>query len=232
MSPMKKHVVITGAGSGLGAALAYKYNKQGYFVTLIGRTKVKLEQVAETFGNSAYAIYPLDVSSFHEVEKVFQQIRGEIQPIDILVNNAGVGHFALAEELSAEQVDQMIDVNLKGTIFCTQQVLGEMKERNAGSIINVISTAGVQGKVTESAYCASKFGARGFTESLIKELEDTNVQAHGIYMSGMKTPFWEGTLDDSDTEGMMDPEDIADIILANTKIRPNISVPQVIIENK
>ena len=74
MSPMKKHVVITGAGSGLGAALAYKYNKQGYFVTLIGRTKVKLEQVAETFGNSAYAIYPLDVSSFHEVEKVFQQI--------------------------------------------------------------------------------------------------------------------------------------------------------------
>lgn len=232
MSPMKKHVVITGAGSGLGAALAYKYNEQGYLVTLIGRTKAKLEAVAETFINSAYTIYPLDVSLFHEVEKAFQQIIDEVQPIDILVNNAGVGHFALTEELTAEQINQMIDVNLKGTIFCTQQVIGDMKERNAGSIINVISTAGMEGKVTESAYCASKFGARGFTESIIKELEETSVQAHGIYMGGMKTPFWEGTLEDSDTEGMMDPDDIADIILANTKERPHLSVPEVIIKNK
>lgn len=232
MSPMKKHVVITGAGSGLGAALAYKYNEQGYHVSLIGRTKAKLEKVTETFKNSAYSIYPLDVSSFHEVERVFKQIAEEVQPIDILVNNAGVGHFALTEELTAEQVDQMIDINLKGTIFCTQQVIGEMKVRNAGAIINVISTAGVEGKVTESAYCASKFGARGFTESIIKELADTNVQAHGIYMGGMKTPFWEGTLDDGDTQGMMDPEDIAEIILANTKNRPHITVPEVIIKNR
>ena len=232
MNASKKHVVITGAGSGLGAALAHKYNEQGDHVTLIGRTKAKLERVAETFKNSTYSIYPLDVSSFHEVEKVFGQIKEEVQPIDVLVNNAGVGHFALTEELTAEQINQMIDVNLKGTIFCTQQVIGAMKERNAGSIINVISTAGVEGKVTESAYCASKFGARGFTESIIKELKDTNVQAHGIYMGGMKTPFWDGTLDEIDTEGMMDPDDIADIILANTKERPHITVPEVMIKNR
>lgn len=228
---MKKHVVITGAGSGLGASLAKKYHEQGYFVTLIGRTKEKLEQVANTFGDSDYAIYPLDVSSFSEVKKVFEAIESEVQPIDILVNNAGVGYFELAEDLTVDQVDAMIDINLKGTIYCTQQVIGRMKERDSGSIVNVVSTAGVQGKVTESAYCASKFGVRGFTESLVKELSETKVHAHGIYMSGMETPFWDGILEESDMAGMMAPDDIADIILANTAYRKNISVPEVIIEN-
>lgn len=232
MSQSKKHVVITGSGSGLGASLAFKYNEQDYHVTLIGRTKAKLEQVAKTFKKSSYSIYPLDVSSFSEVEKVFEKIVEEVQSIDILVNNAGVGHFELTEDLAAAQIDQMIDVNLKGTIFCTQQVIGAMKARDEGSIINVISTAGVEGKATESAYCASKFGARGFTESIIKELEGTNVQAHGIYMGGMKTPFWDGTLNEGDTEGMMAPEDIADIILANTQVRPYITVPEVMIKNR
>lgn len=232
VNEMKKHVVITGAGSGLGAALAYKYNEQGYHVTLIGRTIKKLEQVTKTFKKDAFSIYALDVSAFQDVESVFKQIVTDVQPIDILVNNAGVGHFALTEDLTADQINQMIDVNLKGTIFCTQQVLGDMKARNSGSIINVISTAGVEGKVTESAYCASKFGARGFTESLIKELEQTNVQAHGIYMGGMQTPFWDGILDETVTASMMDPADIADIILANTKERPHISVPEVIIKNR
>lgn len=226
-----QHVVITGAGSGLGASLAKKYNEKELHVTLIGRTKEKLERVAETFTNSAYSIYPLDVSKSREVGQVFKDIQSTVQPIDILVNNAGVGYFDLAEDLEAEDINQMIDINLKGTIYCTQQVIGEMKERDSGAIINVVSTAGVQGKVNESAYCASKFGVRGFTESIVKELEDTQVHAHGIYMSGMKTPFWEGTFEKSEMDGMMDPEDIADIILANTKDRPNLSVPEVVIEN-
>lgn len=232
MNKVKGHVVITGAGSGLGASLAYKYNKQGYYISLIGRTEEKLERVAESFENDYYSIFPLDVSSFSEVEQVFERIVEDVQPIDILVNNAGVGHFELMEDLDIDQMNQMIDVNLKGTIFCTQQVIGAMKERNSGSIINIVSTAGVEGKVNESVYCASKFGVRGFTESIIKELEETDVQANGIYMGGMKTPFWEGILDESDVDGMMDPDDIADIVLANTKDRPHISVPEVIIKNR
>lgn len=228
----KKHVVITGAGSGLGASLARKYNEQGYQVTLIGRTLEKLEEIGHSFKDSNYSVYTLDVSSVTDVERVFEKIQEEVGFIDILVNNAGVGHFALTEDLSAEQIDQMIDINLKGTIFCTQQVLPAMKIRNAGSIINVISTAGVEGKVTESAYCASKFGVRGFTESLLKELADTEIQAHAIYMGGMKTPFWDDILEEENMSGMMDPEDVADIILANTTLRPKLTVPEVIIKNK
>lgn len=231
MENQKQHVVITGAGSGLGASLAKKYNEKAYHVFLLGRTQDKLERAASTFSTKNYSICPVDVSSFQEVQETFDAIKEEAGAIDILVNNAGVGYFELAEELTANQIDQMIDINLKGTIYCTQQVLKDMKEKNAGSIINIVSTAGVEGKATESAYSASKFGVKGFTESILKELADTNVHVHGIYMGGMKTPFWEGIIAEEDTGGLMDPEDVADIILANTAIRKNINVPEVIIKN-
>lgn len=226
-----KNVVITGAGSGLGASLAFKYNELGNHVTLIGRTKEKLEHVAKTFNNSNYSIYTLDISSFDDVKKVFSKIAKNIGPIDILINSAGVGYFDLAEKLENKQVNQMIDVNLKGTIYCTQQVLLSMKERNSGSIINIISTAGSEGKIEESAYCASKFGVRGFTESLVQELNETKIHVHGVYMGGMKTPFWDGILDDEDMAGLMDPNDIADIIISNATERPNITVPKMLIKN-
>lgn len=224
-----KNVVITGAGSGLGASLAKKYHDAGYHVTLLGRTVEKLESISKDF--TYYAIYPLDVSSYTAVESTFNRIKEEIGTISILVNNAGVGFFDLAENLKPNQIDQMIDINLKGTIYCTQQVLGEMKAQNAGTILNIVSTAGVEGKATESAYCASKFGVKGFTESLLKELEDSAVHVHGIYMGGMKTPFWEGVIEEENTGGLMHPDDVADIILANTKWRLNVSVPSVVIKN-
>ena len=224
-----KNVVITGAGSGLGAALAKKYHAEGYHVTLLGRTLEKLDSIAKDFKN--YAVYPLDVSSYTAVESTFQQIKEEVGTIDILVNNAGVGYFDLAENLTLNHIDQMIDINLKGTIYCTQQVLGEMKTHNTGTILNIISTAGVEGKATESVYSASKFGVKGFTESLLKELADTNVHVHGIYMGGMKTPFWDGIIEEENTGGLMDPDDVADIIIENTKLRRNINVPSVIIRN-
>ena len=125
----------------------------------------------------------------------------------------------------------MIDINLKGTIFCTQEVLADMKESNSGSILNIVSTAGLEGKETESVYCASKFGTRGFHESLVVELKDTDIHVFGAYMGGMATEFWDGILDESITAGLMDPEDIADIIYHNASLRKNLNVEQVVIKN-
>ncbi|MGX7109624.1 SDR family oxidoreductase [Facklamia miroungae] len=227
----KKNIIITGAGSGLGASLAIKYSQLGNHVILVGRTKEKLERVAQSFNNINYSIYMLDVSSASEVTEVFDKIVKDNQSIDMLINNAGVGYFDLAENITSEQVNQMFDINLKGTIYCTQQVLGPMKERNRGSIINIVSTAGVEGKVNESVYCASKFGVKGFTESIIKEMADNDIHIHGIYMGGMNTHFWGDELQDESETGLMNPDDIADIIIANTEIRKNINVPEVIIKN-
>ena len=208
-----------------------KYNEKGNHVTLIGRTKEKLDRVTERFEGSNYSVFPLDVSSASDVEKVFAEIVEEAGPIDILVNNAGLGYFDVAENITTEQINQMIDINLKGTIYCTQQVLPAMKDSNSGSVINVISTAGVEGKVNETVYNASKFGARGFTEGLQKELADTNIHIHGIYMGGMNTHFWGDELQDQEDTGLMDPNDIADIIIFNTDERRNINIPKIIIKN-
>lgn len=226
-----KNVVITGAGSGLGASLARKYSEMGYHVTLIGRTKEKLERTAKLLKGS-YSIYELDITRNDDVKKVFHSIIEEVGGVDILINNAGVGAFDLAENISEHNVHQMIDINLKGTIFCTQAVLPHMKERNEGIISNIISTAGVEGKVTESVYCASKFGVRGFTDSLYLELKDTPIRVFAAYMGGMKTDFWDGIYKEEEMTHLMDPDDVADIIINNMKLRKNLSVKEVTIKNK
>ena len=143
---IKKIAVITGAGSGLGASLAKKYAKDGYHVCLLGRTEAKLERTAQGLPNEDYSIFSVDVSSKREVSHIFTKIKENLGTVDVLVNNAGVGVFDLAENLSEEAVHQMIDINLKGTIFCTQEVLSDMKEKNSGSILNIVSTAGLAGK--------------------------------------------------------------------------------------
>ncbi|SFC57075.1 Short-chain dehydrogenase [Alkalibacterium subtropicum] len=226
-----KHVVITGAGSGLGASLALKYSEMGYHITLLGRTYSKLRFVADKMKSDSVSAYTLDVSSAEEVTRVFSEIKEESGTIDILVNNAGVGVFDDAEKISSTSIDDMIDINLKGTIFCTQAVLPEMKERNEGTIIQVISTAGLEGKASESVYCASKFGARGFTESIVKELADTDIHVLAAYMGGMKTSFWDDIYSKEEIQHLMDPDDVADIILANVKARKNLTVPEIVIKN-
>lgn len=212
---MSKIVVITGAGSGLGASLAKKYAKLDYHVCLLGRREEKLKSVASMISNNV-SYYPLDVSSKQQVSQTFRLIEKEIGDIDILVNSAGTGSFHLAEDIIEDNVHSMIDINLKGTIFCTQAVLSEMKKRNSGTIINIISTAGLEGKATESIYCASKFGVRGFTESLILETNQTNIFVCGVYMGGMQTEFWNGIFDETKTSGFMKSDDVADVIIAST----------------
>ncbi len=228
----KKVVVITGAGSGLGAALARKYTEMGNHVCLIGRTEEKLIRTANSLPTRDYTIYPLDVASKTAVGHVFQKIKEDAGPIDILINNAGLGVFDLAENIDETSVHHMIDINLKGTIFCTQEILADMKESNTGVIANIISTAGLEGKVTESVYCASKFGVRGFTESLLAELQDTDIRVFGAYMGGMKTAFWNGIFDENQITDLMDPEDIADIIMDNLKPKKKLNVDHVVIKNR
>lgn len=208
-----------------------KYSDLGCHVCLLGRTKSKLYQTAEKL-TQHHSIYEVDVSSKKDVAKIMQSIKEEVGPIDLLINNAGVGDFDYAEKLTEKSVHEMIDINLKGTIFCTQEGLSDMKKRNQGIIVNIVSTAGIEGKVNETVYCASKFGVRGFTESLAVELQDTSIRVFGAYMGGMKSAFWDGIYEAGQMEGLMNPDDVADIIIENTKHRASLSVTEVIIKNK
>lgn len=124
--------------------------------------------------------------------------------MDILINNAGVGIFGPIEDMEYKDIDTVIDTNVKGTIYMTKALMPMIKEK----IMNIISTAGLRGKVNESVYCASKFAIRGFSESLLKELED-RIKVVAVYMGGMDTPFWNNTDHVKDKSRFKSPREVA-----------------------
>ncbi|PGV53565.1 SDR family oxidoreductase [Bacillus sp. AFS037270] len=187
-----KTILITGAGTGLGKELALAYAQEGNRIILVGRTQSHLDEVRQMIEktNGSAISATCDITDSNRVEQLLYHLN-ETEKIDLVINNAGIGYFGPLQEISADRISHMIDTNVKGTIYVTKAILPTFLERNAGKIMNIISTAGLRGKVHETAYCASKFAIRGFTEALVKELESTSISVSGVYMGGMDTPFWD-----------------------------------------
>lgn len=175
--PLKKPlVVITGASSGIGAAIAKRFGKENYRLALIARRKSKLEQVQQEI-SSPTSIHVLDIRSSEEVANTIHQIENEQGPIDILVNNAGVA-FGLekAQECKLEDWEQCVDINIKGLLYCTHAVLPLMVKQNKGHIINMGSIAGHYPYVGSNVYGASKAFVNQFTLNLKADLFGTNLR--------------------------------------------------------
>ncbi|OMF56628.1 short-chain dehydrogenase [Paenibacillus sp. FSL R5-0490] len=208
-----KSVIITGAGSGLGKELALLFAGQGFHIILTGRTLDKLQSVEQEIheaGGSAQS-YTLDITQTKDISKLMTQIQNH--ELHGLINNAGVGHFGPVNSLTEQNIQDMFDTNTLGTIYMTQALLPFLKEKNEGLLMNIISTAGLKGKVNESVYVASKFAVRGFTESLQKELENTNIKVKAVYMGGMDTPFWDESDHIKDKSRLRSPKEVAEMIL-------------------
>ncbi|MDV2581870.1 SDR family NAD(P)-dependent oxidoreductase [Alkalibacillus haloalkaliphilus] len=216
-----KTALITGAGSGLGQALALEYANQDYIIYLIGRNEEKLntsKDLIEQSGGQA-KVFTCDITDWDAVSNLAKQI----DQVDLLINNAGIGYFNTLEDLEKHEIDTMVNVNVNGMIYVTKHFLTNLRSSN-GRMLNIISTAGLKGKVQESAYCASKFAQRGFTESLQKELAEENVVVSAVYMGGMNTPFWEGSDFVKDPSFLPSPQDYAKQIVAQDDGRHEIHV--------
>ncbi|MCD7036377.1 SDR family oxidoreductase [Metabacillus sp. GX 13764] len=202
--------VITGGGSGLGLALAKVYGKKYDKIILIGRNLKKLQNAKRLLEDEGVScsIDQVDITDPGQADDFAKRAFHE-NAIRLLINNAGVGHFGPAETLSPAQVHEMIDTNVKGTIFMSQAFIRHFKEKGAGEILQIISTAGLRGKVNESVYNASKFAVRGYTEGLRKELAAADISIKAAYMGGMDTPFWVNSSHISDKSRLRDPLSIA-----------------------
>ncbi|WP_404451456.1 SDR family oxidoreductase [Virgibacillus necropolis] len=215
------NIAITGAGSGLGRALALKYAKNGYNVFLLGRSDTKLHMVQNEIlqdGGKAEIVL-CDVSEPASVSIAFQQI-GEL---DVFINNAGIGIFGPVDDYTVEDVESTLNTNVKGTILTVQSALPLIR-KSSGRILTIISTAGLRGKVNESIYCASKFAVKGFTESLQKEWENESISITAVYMGGMNTPFWKGSAHVKDASGLKGPEVVAEQIYSEDNGRNEIVI--------
>jgi 3-oxoacyl-[acyl-carrier protein] reductase len=223
-----KVAFITGAGKGIGKAAALALANEGVNVGLLARTEADLKSVAsEVEGLGVKAAYAaVDIASQADVEKAVEKLTETLGTADILINNAGIGGFATLLEMDPQDWKQIIDVNLMGTYYVTRAVLPQLIEKNRGDIINISSTNGLNGAATSSAYSASKFGVIGLTESLAQEVRRNNIRVTALTPSTVATELAIKTnlIAENNDEKYMQPEDIAEFIVAQLKLHPRIYV--------
>jgi len=186
-----RNVLITGASSGIGEATAHLFAQSGANLVLTARRLDRLEELVahlvKEFPKQKFFAYSLDVQKFEEVQKVVSALP---LPIDVLVNNAGLAlDVKETAETSLEDMDLMIDTNVKGLFYVTKLILPGMKERGRGHIINISSIAGHQTYKGGSIYCASKHAVEGITGCLRKELVATPLRVTSIAPGLVETEF-------------------------------------------
>lgn len=176
-----RHAVVTGAGRGIGRAIAHALAREGARVSLAGRGRAALEQVAREIAPSGdAAIAALNVADAQQVRAGFDALRERAGRVDILVNNAGSVTSTTFLRTSAALWNEMLAVNLTGTFHCTQAVLGDMVAAGSGRIVNVASTAGLRGYGYVAAYCAAKHGVVGLTRALALEVATKGVTVNAV----------------------------------------------------
>lgn len=224
-----KTALITGAGKGIGRAMAIALANEGVSLGLVARTASDLERLAEELKslNIKISIATADVSSIDAVNTAVEKIKSELGVIDILINNAGVGAFAPFMELEPAQWEEIVKINLFGTYYVTRAVLPEMIERKTGDIVNISSTAGQRGAAVTSAYSASKFAVIGLSESLMQEVRKYNIRVSTLTPSTIATDMAkELKLTDGNPERVMQPEDFAELVVSQLKLNRRVFVKE------
>jgi 3-oxoacyl-[acyl-carrier protein] reductase len=175
--------IVTGAGRGIGQAIAMRLASEGARVAVVSRTEPNANRTADEI-NSKYAglakAYAVDVASHSAVKSLAEQILADFSRVDILVNNAGLTRDGLSMRMSESDWDVVVDTNLKGAFNFIQAVERPMIKQRSGRIINIASVAGIMGNAGQANYAASKAGLLGLTKSIARELASRNITANAV----------------------------------------------------
>ncbi len=225
-----KTAIITGASAGLGRDFSKALIEKGATVFGLARRLEKLEELADRLGPNFRCI-ECDISDEEQVGNAFESISSQSDRLDVLVNNAGLGRFGLLEDLSVEDWDVQMATNLRGVFLCTKAVLPAMKNHNketgfGGHIVNICSVAGLVGNPQISAYNATKFGLKGFSEALMKEVRDEGIKVSCLYPGSIQTDFFETAGVDISSYAMT-PEDVTSSLIHVLETSDNYLVSEV-----
>ena len=199
--------IVTGAASGIGKAIATAFAGEGARVAIADIDLDAAQAAAKQIGASAYAVR-VDVSSRASAEAMADDVEQKLGPLDILVNNAGVSYIVPFLECSEDTWDKTININLKGAFNCSQAALKRMAARKSGVIINMSSQSGKNGASHYTAYCASKFGIIGLTQSLAVEFAGQGIRVNALCPGIVFTPLWDKMIVAYAKKRNMKPEEV------------------------
>lgn len=226
-----KVAIVTGAGQGLGEATARALSEKGALTICADIQLEKVQRVAAAIHETGCASDSIqfDVRDPESVEQAVQIVLDRYGRIDILVNCAGIDHTLPIEELTIEQWDQVIDVNLRGPFLMAKYILPVMYAQQSGQIVNIASTAAKRTWANASAYHASKWGLVGLSHALHVEAREHNVRVSTVVPGGMRTPFILERFPDTDPANLQDPKSVAQTIVFVLSMPDESVIPEVMV---
>jgi len=210
-----KVAIVTGAGRGIGRYIALTLTHHGARVALAARTEAELEAVRaeiEALGGQATS-FPTDVSRETDVMSLVRHTAGHFGRLDIVVNNAGIGIFGPLAETTTDAWDQIMAVNARGPFLLCREAIPYLKQHPPAFIININSVVGLKGYANQAAYSASKHAVMGMTSALAKEVQRDGIRVHAICPGVVDTQLGGEARPDLDRSVLMQPQEIADIVL-------------------
>ena len=229
MTSKQSAVLITGAGSGIGRELALKLNDSGKFVILAGRREEKLLETKERLANKENSeIFTLDLQNTTAIENFADAVSDKFF-VSTLINNAGATVFKTVADTIEKEVEEIIGGNLTGTILLTKHFLPAMIKKRKGKIINILSVAANTVFTRSGIYSASKAGLLAFANVVREEIREFNVSVTNVLPGATSTPIWGKDALDKYSDLMMQPSDVAEIIISSTFNKSSAVVEELVV---
>lgn len=215
MNLKNQTAVVTGAAQGIGLATAASLLHAGMNVVLADVNETALQRARQSLGTDRILTLACDVTRSAAIADLVRATEELFSPIAVWINNAGLARHRWIPDYTEEEIDLMLDVNLKGTILGSQAALRAMIPHKNGHIVNIISTASLRGIPSESVYCAAKWGVRGFTQGLAEEAAPHRIRVTALLPGGVDTAFWDDASHrEAPKQRFLKPEHIAQGVIS------------------
>ena len=225
----EKVAIITGAGSGIGKAIALAFGREGARLVLASRKQRRLEKTAEEIGSADCLVMPTDVTREDEVIRLFETTLEKFGRVDILVNNSGAFDGGPLDELPLETWQKVVDVNLTGPFLCSREAMKIMKRQGGGRIINVGSISAQVARADSAPYVTTKHGLVGLTRATALEGREFGVAASCLHPGNVLTERRDRSTTDVDQEPMMDTSEIAKAAVTMAALHPDVNMLEAIV---